>query len=257
MSRSLRSVLASVVRPTATTDQFAGLVGEKKELIDFACQRFNIRSFADLGGVWNVDGGYTFYALHKGQIERAFLVDTDFTDNVIKQKAAYPALQLVEGNFGSEDTVRKIGKVDAAMFFDTLLHQVNPNWDQVLELYAPQIKHFLIFNQQYIASEKTVRLLDLGEDEYFGNVPHTKNDEPYRSVFQKMYEIHPQHQRIYRDIHNIWQWGITDDDLIAKMKSLEFKMQFYKNAGVFGWMEAPGQLRTLPNFENHAFLFSR
>jgi hypothetical protein len=248
MSRSLKSVVASVMRPIASKDPFAELVAEKKELIDFACQRFNIKSFADLGGVWHVDGGYTFYALERGQIEKAFLVDTDFTDKVVKQKAAYPALHLLHGNFGSAEIAEQIGEVDAAMFFDTLLHQVNPDWDQILDLYAPRIKYFLILNQQYVASEKTVRLLDLGEEEYFKNAPHERNEEPYKSVFQKMYEIHPQHQRIYRDIHNIWQWGITDDDLIAKMKTLGFKMQMYKNAGRFGSLE---------NFENHAFVFAR
>ncbi len=61
-----------------------------------------------------------------------------------------------------------------------------------------------------------------------------------------MYEIHPQHQRIYRDIHNIWQWGITDEDLIGKMSALGFKLLFYKNAG---------KLFNLENFESHAFVF--
>jgi hypothetical protein len=131
--------------------------------------------------------------LAKGQIEKAFLVDTDFTDDVIKKKHAYPALHLLEGNFGSAEIAEQVGEVDAAMFFDTLLHQVNPDWDKVIELYAPRIKYFVIFNQQYVAAQKTVRLLDLGEDEYFKNVPHVRNEEPYKSVFQKMYEIHPQH----------------------------------------------------------------
>jgi len=256
MSRSLRNVLASIVAHSPSKDPFSALAQDKKDLIDFACQRFKIRSFADLGGVWNVDGGYTFYALQRCQMEKAFLVDTNFTDEVVRQQAAYPALQLVEGNFGSEETITKIGNVDAALFFDTLLHQVNPDWDKVIELYAARVKYFLILNQQFTASEKTVRLLDLGEEEYFKNVPHERNEEPYKSVFQKMYEIHPQHQRIYRDIHNVWQWGITDDDLVEKMKSLGFKMQLYKNAGPFSYSDS-GQLRTLPNFENHAFVFSR
>jgi hypothetical protein len=259
MSHSVKSILASITSRGAAPDPFACLAQDKKDLVDFAAERFRMRSFADLGGVWNVDGGYTFYALQKvgPEIEKAFLVDTDFTDRVLEQKTAHPALQLIEGNFGSEQTVRQIGTVDAVFFFDTLLHQVKPDWDKILELYAPAAKCFLILNQQFVASEKTVRLLDLGEEEYFKNVPHAKAEEPYKSLFKKMYEMHPQHQRINRDIHNIWQWGITDDDLVAKMNSLGFKMQFYKNAGAFGWMENPGQVRTLPNFENHAFLFSR
>jgi hypothetical protein len=106
----------------------------------------------------------------------------------------------------------------------------------------------LILNPQFTASEKSVRLLDLGEDEYFRNVPHSKDEEPYKSVFQSPYEMHPKHKRVNRDIQNIWQWGITDEDLIAKMNLLGLKMQFYKNAGQFCYLE---------NFESHAFVFTR
>ncbi len=229
-------------------DAFNQLDREKLALIDFACERLRIKSFADLGGVWNVDGGYTFYALQKCLKEKAVLVDTDFTEAVLKKKDSYPRLRLVEGNFGDEETAQQVGDVDAVILFDTLLHQVKPDWDQILEMYAGQTRNFLILNQQFTAAPKTVRLLDLGQEEYFKNVPHSKDDEPYRTVFQKMYEPHPQHQRIYRDIHNIWQWGIVDDDLIEKVRSLGFKLQFDKNAGQFG---------KLANFENHSFIFSR
>jgi len=256
MARSLRYALGSLLRRLTPRDPFDSLVSDKKALIDFAFRKFNIKSFADLGGVWAVDGGYTFYALDRYPIEKAFLVDTDFTDKVIERKSAYTALQLIAGNFGSAETVERIGDVDAVILFDTLLHQVNPDWDSVLELYARHAYCFLILNQQFTGAERTVRLLDLGEDEYFRNVPHTRTEEPYKSVFQKMYEIHPQHNRIYRDIHNIWQWGITDDDLITRLNSLGFKLQLYKNASSFSFSESPGQIRTLPNFENHAFVFS-
>ena len=248
MSQSLKKALAPIVSRLAPADPFAFLSQDKKDLIDFAFQRFGLKSFADLGGVWNVAGGYTFYTLEKYNIEKAVLVDTDFTDEVRKRAQAYPSLQLVQKNFGSAEVIAEIGNVDAVIFFDTLLHQVNPDWDEVLKLYASNARHFIIFNQQFTASEHTVRLLDLGEDEYFKNVPHARNEEPYQSLFRKMYDVHPQHKRIYRDIHNIWQWGITDEDLVARIKSLGFTMQLYKNAGRFGNLE---------NFENHAFVFSR
>jgi len=225
-----------------------GLDPCKKKLINFACRKFDVKSFADLGGVWCVEGGYTFYALQRYRIERAFLVDTNFTDTVIERKSSYPTLQLIEGNFGEERVAQRIGNVDVIILFDTLLHQVSPDWDQVLEMYACRTRCFLILNPQFTAAKKTVRLLDLGEEEYFKNVPHSKDEEPYKSVFQSPYEMHGQHQRINRDIHNIWQWGITDDDLIAKMKLLGFKMEFYKNAGKFDNLE---------NFESHAFVFTR
>ena len=41
------------------------LLQDKLDLIDFAFSRFGLHSFADLGGVWRVEGGYTFYTLDK------------------------------------------------------------------------------------------------------------------------------------------------------------------------------------------------
>ncbi len=248
MSTSLRKALAPIVSRLCSADPFASLSRPKKDLIDFAFERFGLRSFADLGGVWNVEGGYTFYTLERFPIEHAFLVDTDFTDGVLQRAQAYPSLELVQGNFGTTEIIAKVENVDAAMFFDTLLHQVSPDWDRVLGLWAPKVRHFLILNQQFTGAEHTVRLLDLGEEEYFRNVPHTRNEGPYESLFRKLDEIHPQHNRLYRDIHNIWQWGITDGDLVARMQKLGFTMQYYKNIGRFG---------DLDNFENHAFVFSR
>ncbi len=39
---------------------------DKLSLIDAAIDRLHISSFADLGGVWLVDGGYSTHALNKG-----------------------------------------------------------------------------------------------------------------------------------------------------------------------------------------------
>ena len=121
----------------------------------------------------------------------------------------------------------------------------------MLDLYATRARTFLVFNQQFIASEHTVRLLDLGEEEYLRNVPGNRDSQTYRDLFEKMYEIHPTwrwDRRIYRDVPNVWQWGITDQDLLDKMKSLGFKLEYYKNCGRFGDLE---------NFENHSFVFSK
>src|SRR5262249_33584623 len=49
------------------------LLPEKLELIDSAFSTLNIHSFADLGGVWGVEGGYTFHALDKHDVSRAIL----------------------------------------------------------------------------------------------------------------------------------------------------------------------------------------
>jgi hypothetical protein len=178
------------------TDRFDSLVKDKQELIDFACEGLkrlgiNINSFADLGAVWGVDGGYTFYTMEKHRIKNAFLVDFHLTEKVKDESEKHPDLKVILGDFSSKEVAEQIGNVDAVFLFDTLLHQVAPDWDEVLEMYANRVKVFLIYNQQFVASKSTVRLLDLGEEEYFKNVPHTQDEEPYKTAFGKMYEIHP------------------------------------------------------------------
>lgn len=193
-------------------------------------------------------GAYTFYSLDNYEIRSAFLVDTDFTESVIKNSRNYRNLILINSNFGDSAVPGQIGKVDVIFLFDVLLHQVKPDWDEILELYAPATNCFVVFNPQFINAEQTVRLLDLGVDDYFKNVPHKRNSPLYKDLFEKMYDIHPQHNRIWRDIHNVWQWGITSRDLRGKMEELGFKLKYFKNCGRFGYLE---------NFENHAFVFSK
>ena len=224
------------------------LNSDKKQLIDFARERLNMTSFADLGGVWGVDGGYSFYAMDHDTIKNGVLVDIDFTPAVLSRQKNNPRLKIIHGNFGDPSVVERIGKVDAAFFFDTLLHQVNPNWDAVLQMYAGVARIFLIYNPQYVNLRTTTRLLDLGLDEYARNVPHPITEEPYKTHLRDLDAIHPQWQRPYRDIPDIWQWGITDNDLIARMNSMGFAMQFYKNCG---------QFEHLRHVENHAFAFSK
>src|SRR5262245_11110828 len=74
-------------------------------------------SFADLGGVWGVNGAYTFYILRQYEPASAFLVDTDFTDPVIKGKKTFNNLDLIRGNFGDPRVPEEIGKVDAVLLF--------------------------------------------------------------------------------------------------------------------------------------------
>ncbi len=221
------------------------LMKEKTDLIDYICKKEGARSFADLGGVWRVHGGYTFYALKNRQIERAYLVDTNFTPRVMLRRLLHPRLKLVHSNFGDAAVPRTLGAVDTVFLFDVLLHQVSPNWDEILRMYANATRSFIIYNQQYLGP-KTVRLLDLGEEEYFRNVPHPREQEPYASLFQRLDQLHPEHKRPYRDIHNIWQWGIRDEDLVRVMGDLGFQQVYYRNHGMWG---------NLKNFEGHSFVF--
>ena len=223
---------------------------DKKEIIDFALGRLlpAPSSFADLGGIWDVDGEYTFHALNHHSICKAYLVDTDFTAKALAKASKFPVLHTMRENFGRPQVADSIGQVDAVFLFDVLLHQVSPNWDLILEMYARICSCFVIFNQQWTRDKHTVRLLDLGESDYFANVPHDPEHPNYAGLFERLDQIHPQHHRKIRDIHNIWQWGITDTDLVAKMEDLGYDLDYYKNCG---------QFQNLDNFQNHAFVFRK
>jgi hypothetical protein len=217
----------------------------KKRVIDVAFERQDTQSFADLGGVWAVDAGYTFYALERHQPGRAVLVDEEFTEPVRARAESHPNLQLLNKNFGEMDPKGELGSVDAVFMFDVLLHQVAPNWDEVLERYAQVARDFLIVNPQFIESDTSVRLLELGRERYTELVPPQDNHE---EVWAKYDDFDESRGRLYRDVHNIWQWGMVDSDLKAKMESLGYKLVYYENAG---------RWRDLPAFENHAFIFTR
>jgi hypothetical protein len=90
--------------------------------------------------------------------------------------------------------------------------------------------------------------MDLDEDAYFHYVPHTKNEEPYRTVFADPLAIRPERGRPNRDIHDIWQWGITDQDLVLCLRRLGFAPKRFVNDGRWGHPKA---------FENHGFVFVR
>jgi len=220
----------------------------KLDLIDFAFENLGVRSFADLGGVWGVEGGYTFHALDKHEVDKAFLVDTHPTNVVLEKARAYEQLEVLKGSFGDQALLSQVAGVDAVIFFDVLLHQVSPDWDSILELYGRQTRCLIIYNQQWIGSGTTTRLLELGEKEYFRNVPHNRWREPYRSLFKKLEEKHPDHDRRWKDVHHIWQWGITDAELTSRLAALGFRQEFSKNCGRFG---------RLQNFENHAFIYCK
>jgi hypothetical protein len=88
----------------------------KKTLIDLTFKNPQKRSFIDLGGVWNVDAAYTFYVMDKYKPDFGFLVDGEFTDNVIKNAEKYPNLTLNNGFFGEESVISQLKKVDVPFF---------------------------------------------------------------------------------------------------------------------------------------------
>jgi hypothetical protein len=195
-----------------------------------------------------VDCAYGLYARGKYDLSKLIMVDAHWTETAKEKCAEYSNIKRIEDNFGKADMPEKMGHVDAIILFDVLLHQVAPDWNRVLQIYAPYTKSFIIYNQQFIASPISVRLLDLGREEYFKNVPHDPEHPTYMSLFSKMWELNTQHKRIWRDIHHVWQWGITDKDLIATLDQLNFKLEYFCNHGRQGYPA---------NFEGHAFIFTK
>lgn len=129
------------------------LVRGKINLIDRAFTSCRIESFADLGAVWGVEGAYTFRALDKYPVKEAVLVDGRITPTVAARANSYPQLRVIEGNFEDQEIADKVGNVDALFLFDVLLHQVSPDWDTILDMYAKNVRCLLIYNQQWIGQQ--------------------------------------------------------------------------------------------------------
>lgn len=222
----------------------------KKDLMDFLFRQASPRpwTFADLGGVWGVDGAYSLYAMDEHQCRSGFLVDTHPTETVLEHVAQTPGLTFKQGNFGEPEVCAALPRLDCIFLFDVLLHQVTPHWDEVLRRYAEKTDCFVIFNQQWIGSATTTRLLDLGPDAYFANTPHDPDHPVYADLFDKLDTKHPDHERTWRDVHHIWQWGITNIELSAVLESLGYRNTYFANHGAF---------EGLASFENHAFIWRR
>ncbi|MBI2427581.1 MAG: hypothetical protein HYV29_02045 [Ignavibacteriales bacterium] len=222
---------------------------DKLRLIDRVFQHIlpSAHSFGDLGGVWKVNAAYSLYTLRKHKLQHGFLVDTNFPDGLRERLSKIPTLTVLQQDFARQETIDMIGSVDAVFFFDVLLHQANPSWKEILANYAKNVSCFVIFNQQFIKGNNTIRLTDLPIEEYISLAPRGR-DETYRHVYKHADEIHPEYKKPWRDIHNIFQWGITDSDLRATMSRLGFREAYFKNYGRFS---------NLPAFENHAFVFTK
>lgn len=213
----------------------------KLKLIDISMNKNDVKSFADFGGVWGVDAGYTFHILDNHVIEKAFLID-DIITPVVKEKAKkYEHLNLINGKFGDSKTLKQVSKIDLILFFDVLLHQVNPNWDDIIKLCSEKTKSFCVYNQQWLGKE-TVRFPEMSEDDYNKHV-HISSEHPEHSKLNKK---HPTQKIAWKDMHYIWQWGITDDDLISCFNKNGFELKYYENFGKW---------KGLPNIENHGFVF--
>ena len=227
--------------------RYGPLKPAKLDALDFAFRRLGVSSFADLGCAYRVNGGYSFYSLDYYSVARAVLVDTHPTKEMLAEAAARKGVEVVQGNFGDAKIAERVGEVDAVFLFDVLLHQVSPDWDELLGLYAARTRLFVVHNPQWLGP-KTVRLPDLGEEEFLSNVPKPYNEATYRAAIERPNEIAAAHGRTNRDVHHIWQWGITDSDLVSRMRSLGFGLRYFQDHGFF---------LSLENFRGHSFIFEK
>jgi hypothetical protein len=223
--------------------------GPKVAAIDHAVERLGIESFASLE-YGQACGQYAFYAIDKPGVRAGALLDIggrragSYLLSALEHASERPGMRILDGGFSDPQTVTEVGDVDAVLMFDVLLRMVDPAWDQVLELYAPRTACFVIANPQW-EREATVRLLELGRDEFLEAVPPWA---PHVELFDRIDEWHPVQGRPYRDATDTWQWGITDADLTAKMDGLGFSL-------VRDWRFSPHP--QTEGFVNKAFVFSR
>ena len=215
----------------------------KVQAIDAAFRQHDLRSFADLGGVWRVHGGYTIRTLNKFDVDRAWIVDLEFDDETRKQASKFPQLELVGERFTAPAARERVGEVDAVLVFDVLLHQAAPDWDEVLAMWAPQTRCFIVANPQWTGPE-TIRLLDLGKEEFLRNVlADPGQHQLHHDVFQNADEPDVFGKRLW-DSTAIWQWGITDEGLDEAMQKLGFRRSFRETL--------PSDL---PQFEDRSFVY--
>lgn len=206
-----------------------------------------ISSVADLGACWGVDGGYCRYALEKEKVKKGVVVDQVITPDAKKWISENKNASGVTGFFGETSTIKKVGEVDLIIFFDVLLHQVKPDWNEVLNRWADQTKYVLIHNPMWTVGRETIRFIDHGSNWFKANVVF-QNEERLDRWFERLDEFNKEQNCLERDVHNYWQFGISVADMVASMDELGFDCEFSKFLKV-----RPKK----PWIKNYAFLFKK
>ena len=110
----------------------------KKKLIDtlFDLANGDINTITDLGGIYKVHGAYSFYTIQKYHVSKVMEIDTKLTREYLELCKKFTQITSLEANFADAEAISKIENADALYLFDVLLHQVDPDWDEILELYS-------------------------------------------------------------------------------------------------------------------------
>jgi hypothetical protein len=220
------------------------------DAIDFAIEELGIASFADLD-MGQSYGEHAFYAIEKPTVSEGVLADArptrarDQLLTAIERAGEHAGMRVVDGDIVDPATIHEIGQVDAILMFNLLLHMVAPDWGRVIELYAPFTSCFVMTNPQWAEHEHSIRLVELGRERFLEAVTPSA---AHLSLFDRLDEWYPTQNRTHRDSRSVWQWGITDIDLEAKMADLGFGLDYRRSLGPF-----PGA----SGFERKAFVFSR
>jgi Glycosyltransferase like family len=222
----------------------------KARAIDYAVEHLVVDSFASLEA-GQTYGQYAFYGIERPEVRAGALVHVGSPPpaarllNVIDHAAEHDGLRVLDGGFADPRTATEIGDVGAVLLFDVLMRMVDPDWDRVLDLYAPATSCFVISNPQWTRGETTVRLIDLGRERYLEAVPPWA---PHLELFDRLDEWQADQARWFRETAEVWQWGITDADLQTKMRDLGFSL------------DREWELHPIPDtegFVNKAFVFRR
>lgn len=226
--------------------QYNTVIKQKKLLIDNALSYFKIDSLLDLGGNWNVDGVYSKYIYDNSDCRDITIVDA-YWDHKLTKDYEFYGINCIRETF-SKFFEREPRHFDCTLIFDILLHQVSPNWKEIINHISTISKNILIFNPQWISTDETVRLTKLPNAEYLSNVPHNKDEYPYNNYLKNPWNICPETGICYKDSYCIWQWGITNVDLISSFHKQNFDLLFSQNFK--GW-------DLLDNFENYGYIFRK
>lgn len=217
----------------------------KMGLVDKAFSKLPaLKSCADLGACWGVDGGYSRYALENAHVEKAVIVDQHITDPTIDWVRDEPRAHLVSGLFGDNATIDEVGDVDIVFFFDVLLHQVAPDWDEVLARWSKNTKYFLIHNPMWTVGRETIRFPNYGFEWFKANVVY-QHEGRLKDWFSRHDAFDADQGKKLRDVHNFWQFGITDEDMRNVMNKLGFEciyQEYFKSRSGKPWIKNYGYI---------------
>ena len=151
----------------------------------------------------------------------------------------------LEGPLGLDATVEAVGKVDALIIFDVLLHQVNPNWDEFLKKWLRNASAAIIYNQNWVKTSDTVRFVDVGVEWYLRNVYFNNDEQRLRAWFDEHKQLNLEQGKPQRDIHNWWQFGIALTDLVRVARESGFSLRYLNSWNTyhnFPWIVDQGMI---------------